>query len=127
MRRLLLITPLLLGACATPLSPASAQPVGQILAVPSLPNPSAPPVPIYVPTVVCHAAVRPSTSVEPEALDEIRLSSGDNRSVRAGGFRFQASYGDGDDRRGPWRDHQEFGTNIYLEPSGKLIEHVLFD
>jgi len=126
MRRFLLIAPFVLGACATPLSPASAQPAGGITIVPpSLPNPSAPPIPIYVPTVVCHAAVRPSVSVKPEPLGEIRLSAGDNRSVSAGDFRFQASYGDGDDRRGS--GHPSFGTRIYWEPSGKLIEEVAFD
>jgi len=126
MRHFLIVAPLLLGTWATPSSRASAQPVvGITIVPPSLPNPWAPRIPTYLPTVICQLAVRPNVSVKPEPLGEVRLAARDNRSLSAGGFRFQASFGGGDGRYGSER--RPFETWVYLEPFGKLIEQVLFD
>jgi len=124
MKRFLLVAPALLGAWAALPSPAAAQPVTVV--PPALPNPSAPPVPVYVPTVLCVIAVRPSVSVEPKPLGAITLAADQNRSVSAGGFRFQASYRGAHDNQS-WNEGRSFGTSVYLEPSGTLIEQVLFD
>ena len=69
---------------------------------------------------VCRAFVRPSVSVPPEPLEEIRMSEPGDRSVSSGGFRFRVLYSD-DGYESP-----ALNTYVYSESTKEVIEHSLF-
>lgn len=71
-------------------------------------------------TLVCQASTRPSVSVKPEPLGEIRMSEPGDRSLTSKAFRFRVLYSD--DRY----DGRTVVAYVYSASTGKLIAETLF-
>lgn len=69
---------------------------------------------------VCRAFVRPSIHVQPDPVEEIRMSEPGDRSVSSGAFRFRVLYLE--DRY----ESPALITYVYSESTKKLIEQSLF-